>query len=101
MVLSRTVGATLVLLMAVVPTLSVARADECFADWSVAAPIVKQEGLASVEELSRKGQGKLPGPIVKTVLCREQGAFVYQLIVREPNGQLKRLSVDARHPFEK
>ena len=100
MSLTRTIGVALVLCL-LAPGLSVAGADECFADWSVAAPIVKTEGLASVDELSRRAQGKLPGTIIKTTLCREKGVFVYQLIVREPNGQLKRLSVDARHPFQR
>lgn len=74
--------------------------DVCFPDWSVAAPVVQREGLVPVEELTQRAQGRMPGSIVKTNLCRENGRYVYRLVVREPSGRLARFAVDARHPFE-
>jgi hypothetical protein len=47
----------------------------CIADWSIAAPIVHKEGLATVEALSRLAQAKISGNIVKTTLCEEDGGL--------------------------
>jgi uncharacterized membrane protein YkoI len=71
----------------------------CYADWSVAAPIVRKEGLATVEALSRLAQARISGDIVKTTLCREKGGFVYRLVIRSPQGRLFNRTVDARAPF--
>jgi uncharacterized membrane protein YkoI len=71
----------------------------CYADWSVAAPIVRKEGLATVEALSRLAQARISGEIVKTTLCREGGGFVYRLVIRSPEGRLFNRTVDARAPF--
>lgn len=75
-------------------------ANACFSDWSSAAPVVSREGLATVEQLTRRARGKVFGRIVKTELCRDSGAYVYRLVVQEPSGRLSRVTVDARHPFE-
>ena len=71
----------------------------CYSDWSLAAPIVKQEGLTTVEELTAAARSKLKGDIVKTTLCKENGSYVYRLVVRGPNGQLTPMTVDAKNPF--
>ena len=71
----------------------------CIADWSIAAPIVHAQGLTTVEALSRMAATELPGIIVKTTLCEENGAFVYRLLVRDARGQLTSRTVDARAPF--
>jgi uncharacterized membrane protein YkoI len=71
----------------------------CYADWSVAAPIVRKEGLATVEALSRLAQARISGDIVKTTLCKENGGFVYRLVIRSPKGRLFNRTVDARAPF--
>jgi uncharacterized membrane protein YkoI len=76
-----------------------AAAAGCYADWSVAAPIVRKEGLATVETLARRAQSKISGDIVKTTLCEEKGGFVYRLVVRDPKGRLSNRTVDARAPF--
>ena len=72
---------------------------ECYADWSVAAPIVQQEKLMSVEELTAAASGHLKGEIVKTTLCKADGGYVYRLVVRGKDGQLKPMTVDAKVPF--
>lgn len=71
----------------------------CIADWSDAAPIVRKEKLATVEALSRIAASEVPGVIVKTTLCEENGSFVYRLLVRDTHGQLLNHTVDARSPF--
>ena len=86
-------------LAAFVPPAVGAEAAGCYASWSVAAPIVRQEGLATVEALSQKAQSNISGDIVKTTLCRENGSFVYRLLIRSHKGQLSKETVDARAPF--
>ena len=71
----------------------------CYADWSVAAPIVRKEGLATVETLARRAQSKISGDIVRTMLCEEKGGFVYRLVIRDSGGRLSNKTVDARAPF--
>ena len=73
--------------------------DACIADWSIAAPIVRAEGLTTVEALSRIVAAELPGTIVKTTLCEENGAFVYRILVRDARGQLTSRTIDARAPL--
>ena len=73
--------------------------DTCIADWSIAAPIVHAQGLTTVEALSRIAATELPGVIVKTTLCEENGAFVYRILVRDAGGKLTSRTVDARAPF--
>ncbi len=73
--------------------------DGCIGDWSVAAPIVKQEGLMTIERLSSQAPSTLGGAIVKAMLCGEKGSYAYRLVVRTPGGQLKTVTVNARTPF--
>jgi len=83
-----------VLLVSILPAIGA-----CFPDWSIAAPIVHREKLATVETLSAITAIEIPGSIVKTTLCEEDGAFVYRLVVREADGKLTSHTVDARSPF--
>ncbi len=76
-----------------------AAAAGCYHNWSVAAPIVRKEGLATVETLARRAQAKISGDIVKTTLCEENGGFVYRLLIRDSGGRLSNKTVDARAPF--
>ena len=73
--------------------------ETCIADWSDAASIVHQNKLTTVEALSRIATAQLPGAIVKTTLCEENGTFVYRLLVRDLHGKLTAHTVDARSPF--
>jgi hypothetical protein len=76
-----------------------AGAAACYADWSEAAPIVRKEGLTTIEVLAQSARTKISGDIVKTMLCEENGGFVYRLLIREPAGRLVNRTVDARLPF--
>lgn len=78
-----------------------AGALDCLTNWSVAAQIVKSEGLATVRQLSERAMSSVGGDIIKTVLCKENGGYVYRLVVREPNGRLKNVTVDAHEPFQR
>ncbi len=75
-----------------------AAASRCINDWSEAAPIVRQEGLYTVEKLTSEARGKIKGNIIKTTLCQDDGAWVFRLIVRV-KGNLKMMTVDAKTPF--
>lgn len=75
--------------------------EKCFSDWSVAAPMVKKEGLATVETLTALARAKLPGNIVKTVLCQDDGKYFYRVVVRDDDGRLRTVTVDARKPFDR
>jgi len=88
-----------VVLLAAAPASDRAAAAGCYADWSVAAPIVRKEGLATVETLARRAQSKISGDIVRTMLCEEKGGFVYRLVIRDSGGRLSNKTVDARAPF--
>ena len=74
-----------------------AAAADCFADWSTAAQVVKKESLLTVEQIAAAEAGAVPGQIVKTTLCKEQGGYVYRLVVRGANGQLRNVVVDAQN----
>jgi uncharacterized membrane protein YkoI len=71
----------------------------CYSDWSEAALIVEKEGLVSVETLTSAARSKVKGDILKTTLCKQNGGYVYRLVVRGANGQLSPLTVDAKNPF--
>jgi hypothetical protein len=73
--------------------------ETCIDDWSVAAGVVRKEGLATVEQLSQLAKKSGVGDIVRTTLCEGAGAFTYRIVVRDGKGQLKSLTVDARKPF--
>jgi uncharacterized membrane protein YkoI len=73
--------------------------ETCIADWSVAAGVVRKEGLATVEQLSQLARSSGAGEIVKTTLCEGEGSYRYRIVVKDGKGQLKSLVVDAKKPF--
>lgn len=99
MLAANAVAAPVALALAVTSAAPAGAAESCFADWSVAAPIVKTEGLATVEQLSQLARSSGSGEIVKTTLCRSDAGYVYRVVLKDGKGQLKTLSVDARKPF--
>lgn len=85
--------------LAAVPAIAAAPSDaNCIEDWSVAAGIVATEKLTPVEELSPVVGAALKGAIVRTLLCREDGKYVYRIVVRDRRGQFSRHKIDARQP---
>jgi hypothetical protein len=75
-------------------------ADNCFAAWSDAAPVVHREALTAVRDLHAQARQRKLGDVVRVTLCTEQGRFVYRLILREPQGRVVLMTVDARQPFD-
>ena len=73
----------------------------CFADWSVAAPIVRREKLLSVEQLNELARSRIAGDLLRTTLCEDGGRFVYRLLVRDAKGVIQSMVVDARRPFDR
>jgi uncharacterized membrane protein YkoI len=72
---------------------------KCWPDWSEAAVIVRRETLTPVERVSKLARDKHPGSeVIKVTLCEEQGKYVYRLLLRERQGQLKSELLDARQP---
>jgi len=92
--------AATVLLSALLTGPSVSRASEiCLSDWSIAAPIVRREGLVTVEQLSGLVRQRFPGDIIKTSLCEGGGTYAFRIVIRTANGQLRSMVLDARKPF--
>lgn len=67
----------------------------CIADWSIAARIVEKEGLATVEDVTEELRARKAGSVVKTLLCESGGSYVYRLTVKDADGALKNLTIDA------
>ena len=76
-----------------------APSESCYSAWSDAAPVVHREALTAVRDLHAQARQRNLGDVVRVTLCTEQGRFVYRLIVREPQGRVVPMTVDARRPF--
>src|SRR5262245_56109143 len=74
-------------------------AQTCIGDWSEAGPIVRREGLASMERVGRLARDRAGVAVVTSALCKSGEGYVYRLLVRGDRGQLNTLVVDARQPF--
>lgn len=68
---------------------------DCISDWGTAGEIVRRERLVTVEQLAAGARRDLGGAIIKATLCRESGAYVYRLVVREESGQMRGAVVSA------
>lgn len=78
-----------------------ARAQQtCILDWSEAGPIVRKEGLAPIERVSKLAKDRAAVEIVGSALCRAEERYVYRLTVRADHGVLRTIVVDARKPFD-
>jgi hypothetical protein len=75
-----------------------AAADQCFADWSAAAPVVRREALTSTKDLHEQARARKLGHLVKITLCEAPGGYVYRLVLFD-KGRLNNLTVDARLPL--
>jgi uncharacterized membrane protein YkoI len=72
---------------------------KCWSDWSEAAVIVRRETLMPVERVNKLAREKHPGAeIIKVTLCEEVGKFVYRVVLRQRQGQLQSVLLDARQP---
>jgi uncharacterized membrane protein YkoI len=72
---------------------------KCWPDWSEAAVIVRRETLMPVERVNKLARDKHPGAeIIKVTLCEEDGKFMYRVVLRERQGHLQSVILDARLP---
>lgn len=76
-----------------------AQSVQCMADWSEARAVVAAERLTPVEQVVKQAPSKLGGDVVRLVLCRSKDGFTYRLVVRDPSGNMRLVTVDARQPF--
>jgi uncharacterized membrane protein YkoI len=77
-----------------------AASEQCWTDWSTAAPIVRREALVSTTDLHALARANNLGEVVRITLCETGGRFVYRLIVIEPARRaVTNVVVDARQPF--
>jgi hypothetical protein len=72
----------------------------CIVDWSEAGPIVRREGLASIERVGRLVRDRQSEELVTSALCRAEDRYYYRLTVRGGQGTLRTMLVDARKPFD-
>ena len=87
-----------VLMTSLLPAATVSGQQSCMADWSEAAPIVRREGLATIERVGRMMRDGAAMEIVTSALCTAYGRYVYRLTVRGAGSGLRTLFVDARQP---
>ncbi len=73
----------------------------CYSDWQVAAPIVRDQGLAPARIVRERARARVKGEIIKIELCKGKGRYYYRLVVYEPRGRVRNLIVDAARPFER
>ena len=75
--------------------------NQCWADWSAAAPVVHREALRPAKDVRELAQKNTKGQLLNITLCAEQGKYVYRLLILKTAGTVEAVTVDARHPFAK
>ena len=73
--------------------------EVCFTDWSDAAVAVKKHGLVPVERIGMMAKRSNGSRLVKIELCKVADGYIYKMVMRGPDGRLKRLKVNAKQPF--
>ena len=86
------------LLVASVPPAAQA-GEGCTENYSDMAATVKANGLTPAKDIQKQAQGKIDGKIVKVSLCQNAGAFHYELVYLNGNGQVMTQALDAKTPF--
>jgi hypothetical protein len=67
----------------------------CYEEWSEAAPIVARERLRTARDVRHMARSTLGSDVVRIVLCDENGAYVYRLVLRRLDGSLGTMKVGA------
>ena len=88
----------LALLMTLAPlcTPTLALAETCFTDWSAARTIIAEKKLRTLDELTKTAPLELGGEIVRSTFCQSETGYVYKLVIRTKDGQIKSLNVEAK-----
>lgn len=93
------VALTLIATALLAPKPAQARGVQCFPDWSQASEIVSREELAPIAVLTGAARSAAASEIVRTVLCKMSGAYVYRVVLKDSSGRLRTETVNARRPF--
>ena len=72
-----------------------ATTEICFSNWSDAAPIVARERLIPARDVQDMSRRQLPGDVVRITLCRAETGYVYLLLMRDGQGRISNLKIDA------
>ena len=75
-----------------------AAGDTCFSNWSDAAPIVARERLIPARDVQEMSRRQLPGDVIRITLCREEAGYVYLVLMRDGQGRVSNLKIDAHSP---
>lgn len=75
--------------------------NQCWSDWSKAAPVVHREALRPAKDVRALAQTNAQGQLLNITLCAEQGQYVYRLLILRSAGTVEAVTVDARAPFGK
>lgn len=73
----------------------------CFIDWSDAAPVVEREQLTSARSVHDLARRHVAGELVRITLCHEADVYTYRLVMRDGQGRVLNVIVDARRPFDR
>jgi hypothetical protein len=69
--------------------------QQCFTDWSDAAPVVARERLKPARAVQGAVRDQLGGDVVRITLCREGDGFVYRVVVRGLDGRISNMRLSA------
>ena len=72
--------------------------NQCWSDWSAAAPVVHREALRPAKDVREQAQKSNSGQLLNITLCAEQGKYVYRLLILKTAGTLEAVTIDARPP---
>lgn len=100
MIKAKPVICTLAMLWAVLGSHGALAAEKCFSEWSKAAPLVKQENLATAADVAKLAKQRKIGRMLSISLCEKNGTHNYKVVVSNNKGQIKTIEVDAKKPFE-
>ncbi len=67
----------------------------CVENWSDAAPIVAQEGLIPTRDVHLFARRQHASDLVHIKLCMEETGYVYRLLLRDEQGRLTHLKINA------
>ncbi|MEL7542680.1 MAG: PepSY domain-containing protein [Pseudomonadota bacterium] len=90
---------TVALLLSTVPSQlshpAAAAQSACYADWSEAGPVARNEGLLPVSDVLRQVADHTEGKVVSIKLCRRDNRYAYEVTIAAPDGRVSRVRVDA------
>ncbi len=64
--------------------------------WKQAAELIKENHLVSGKDVYDRIKQKSASQIITANLCKEDGRFIYRIVLMSPAGQVTNVSVDAR-----